>query len=409
MVEGSQIIDAGHQDDMLAKYPSYEKIGGRGRLMMPALVNSHTHLPMTLLRSLCPIIDMQEWFDKVVYPRERVLDRRMVEIGAKVALAEMALDGVCGFVDMYFMEDAVIKAGQTVGLKGVYTYGLVDNGSEEKAEKELATARSLYKLVHELGRPDVKTAIAPHSIYTCSPELLRKAAQLAAELSLPLHIHLAERADEGKLAERNFGTRFTGYADYVSSLGMMASNLLCFHGTHLTRRDVEMFRRAGSQVVVNPTSNMRLKNGAPPMGLLADGKVLFGLGTDGACSNDEQSVLRELKVAALVSGLTGSSTIDEWTLLKAATSPMSTLFGDTVGLGKGCKANIALYKMSLGFNGVGDPAKGVIFSPGGLRCEHLLVDGKDVVRQFSLVNVSADSLIEDYNSAVRALESKVGG
>ncbi|MCL5788530.1 MAG: amidohydrolase family protein [Candidatus Marsarchaeota archaeon] len=410
LVEGSEIVDAGERGLMRTRYPSEEEHHGKRTLLMPALVNCHTHLPMVLLRSASSQLTMERWFSDVVYPREKILrsNPELVKLGSKVALAEMVLEGVGAVVDMYFMEEQVVQAGLEIGVKGVYTYGLADVGDESKMRSELNSAKSLFGMIRRLGKKSVKTAIAPHAIYTCSPSLLKEASRLADELSLPVHIHLAERSDELKLVEKMYNVRASSYSSYLDSVGLMRSSLLGFHGTQLTQEDISRLGSVGAGVVANPTSNLRLGNGISPVSLFAKYGVLRGFGTDGACSNDEQSVLRELKMAALLSTVQGSAGLTEWEILRAAVSPMTFLFGDRVGLERGCVANIALYEMDIGFNAESNIPRGIIYSPSGLRCTHTMIDGRFLVRDGSLTDISTDELMSDYSKAVSIIESKVG-
>jgi 5-methylthioadenosine/S-adenosylhomocysteine deaminase len=410
VVEGGVIVDAGGRSTLVCRYPGYEKLRvGRG-VLVPSLVDSHTHVAMVLLRALAGSIvgGMDEWFGRYVLPREALLGAWEVGVGSRVGLVELALGGVGGFVDMYFHEDAVVEAGRSLGLRGVYTYGLVDNGDPVKAEAELAEARRLAAVVGGLGDPRVRTAVAPHSPYTCSPALLRAAAELAGELGLDVHIHLGERVDEAALVGSKFGVRVDGWASYLRGLGLLGGPVrpVCFHCTHLGLDDFVGLRRGGGFVVLNPTSNLRLGNGVPPLGHVLSSGVGFGVGTDGAASNDDLSMLWEAKLLGLLGGGVG---LDAWAVLGALTLPAERFFGVKVGLDKGCAADLALFRMGVGSNPVGDPVAGLVFSPGGFKCEYLLVDGKMVVEGGAVVGVDVDRLLAEYERAVSSVEGRLGG
>ncbi len=416
VVEGGIIVDVGHKDEVLGRYPRYDRVDAGRSVLLPSLVNSHTHLSMVLLRARSAATDMDEWFSSVVLPRERLLGPADVGLGALVGGVELALGGVSGFVDMYFHEEAVVESGRRLGLRGVYTYGMVDNGDPSKAASELGETRRLIDYVSGLGDPRVATAVAPHTPYTCSPQLLREAAHLADERGLDVHIHLAERADERELTSKKFGVRVSDWVSYLSGVGLLRDSgggagrgvsPVCFHCTHLDEGEFVGLRRGGGFAVLNPTSNLRLGNGVPPVRSVLSSGVDFGLGTDGAASNDELSMLSEAKLLALLAG--SGSGLDVWGVLRALTLPAERFFGVRVGLEKGCTADLALFSMGLGSNPGGDPALGLVFSPGGFKCEYLFVGGKPVVEDGRVLGVDLDWLMDKYERVVYSIEGRLAG
>jgi 5-methylthioadenosine/S-adenosylhomocysteine deaminase len=409
VVEGGVIVDAGEGDVLVGRYPRYERLVVKRGVIVPSFVDSHTHLAMVLLRARAGLLGMGEWFSEVVLPRERLLGPAEVGLGSLVGGVELALSGASGFVDMYFHEESVVEAGRRLGLRGVYTYGMVDNGDPAKAESELRETRRLADLVASLGDRRVRTAVAPHTPYTCSPALLSEAATLARERGLDLHIHLAERADEKRLTAERFGVEVRDWASYLSGLGVLGGGVspVCFHCTHLSQDEFLALGRGGGFAVLNPTSNLRLGNGAPPIRSVLSSGIGFGLGTDGAASNDDLSMLSEAKLLALLAGV--GSGLDVWGVLRALTLPAERFFGVKVGLRMGCTADLAVFRMGLGSNPAADPALGLVFSPGGFKCEYLFVGGKPVVEAGSVVGVDVDSLMDDYERVVYSVEGRLAG
>ncbi|MEM0271023.1 MAG: amidohydrolase family protein [Thermoprotei archaeon] len=407
--EGGVIVDAGGRGEMLRLYPGYEKFRvGRG-VLSPSFVDSHTHLPMVLLRGRAGLVSMDEWFSDVVHPRERLLGVGEVGLGALVGGVELALGGVSGFVDMYFHEQSVVESGRRLGLRGVYTYGMVDNGDPSKAEVELRETRRLLDYVAALGDERVRGAVAPHAPYTCSPALLREASALASERGVDLHIHLAERVDEKRLVQEKFGLSVGDWATYLRGVGALGGGVspVCFHCTHMVVEEFSQLKRGGGFVVLNPTSNLRLGNGAPPISSVASSGVRFGLGTDGAASNDDLSVLSEAKLLALLAG--PNSGVGVWDVIRALTLPAERFFGVKVGLRRGCTADLALFSMRPGSNPAADPSLGLVFSPGGFKCEYLFVGGKTVVDAGSVVGVNVEWLMDEYERSVNGLEGRLAG
>jgi 5-methylthioadenosine/S-adenosylhomocysteine deaminase len=408
-VEGDIIVDTGDRDVLIEKYPSYEKLTAKRSILMPSLINSHTHLSMVLLRGVSEQNIQSEWFKEDIYPREKLLDANDIYIGAKVALTELAFSGAAAFVDMYFHEDFVLKAGLEMGLRGVYTYGMVDNGDPEKAEREVAETNRFIKQAISTGSDLVRTAIAPHALYTCSPNLLERAADLSKETGLQVHLHLAERSDEKDLVRNNFKVNLDGFHDYLDGFKLLNEKLVCFHCTHLSIDELSALKAANSLVVLNPTSNLRLGNGLTPVNKVKFVGLNFGLGTDGAASNDDLFLLNEAKMLMLTSMVTAGPRLTSWETLGALTLPSEKFFNTKLGLKKGCSADITLYQMGIGSNPSHHVTSNLVYSPKGISCYQLIVSGRTIIKDGHMVGLDIDKLLDEYSETVEKVESRIGG
>jgi 5-methylthioadenosine/S-adenosylhomocysteine deaminase len=406
-IEGDSIVDAGSKSDIISKYPSYEKFGGRRCVMIPALFNSHTHLPMVLLRSAAEQQPMAEWFEKSVNPRERLLDESLVKLGAKVAAAEFALNGVGGVFDMYFHEDKVVEGAEEVGIRGIFSYGMIDYGNKEKADTELKETLNFYSFIRGRRSPLAKTAVAPHALYTCSPDILKRAGSLSLELNSPVNLHLAERPDEIELVRRTFGIKVSSFAAYLKELNLLGPRLVLAHCTNLSLEDMNIFGRAGAFAALNPTSNLRLGNGLPPANKAKLAKLEFGVGTDGACSNDDSNLLSEAKMLLVSSMVSEGPRLDLWDAVSALTLPTGRFFARDIGLSRGCLADIAIFEMGLGSNPSGSILGNLTYSTDGVRARHLTVGGKHIVVDGKLVNCEKERLFDEYEQATRKIEEMV--
>jgi 5-methylthioadenosine/S-adenosylhomocysteine deaminase len=408
IIEGDIIVDSGEKDILVEKYPSYEKLSAKRSVLMPSLINSHTHLSMVLLRGVSEQRNQSEWFKEVVYPREKLLDSSDVYTGAKMALTELAFSGAASFVDMYFYEDSVLKAGLEVGLRGVYAYGMVDNGDPNKAEREVTETNSFIRQANSTGSSLVRAAIAPHTLYTCSPALLRRVSSLSEETGLQVHMHLAERPDEKHLIRDKFKVNLKGFHDYLREFGLLNEKLVCFHCTHLSIQELDALKAANSLVVLNPTSNLRLGNGLPPVNKVKSVGLNFGVGTDGAASNDDLFLLNEAKMLMLASMITDGPRLTSWEALKALTLPSEKLFGTKPGLKKGCSADVTLYQLGIGNNLSHHITRNLVYSPKGISCCQLVVSGRTIIRDGQMVAFDTDKLLDEYTIAVERIENKVG-
>jgi 5-methylthioadenosine/S-adenosylhomocysteine deaminase len=406
VVENGVIEDSGDIDALISRYPSYEKIlKGRG-ILVPAFTNAHTHLAMTMLRGVSAQLDFSRWFSEAVRPRESLLTPHDVYVGAKMGAVELALNATSCFVDMYFHEEEVIRAGLEVGLKGVYTYGVVDNGIEDKAKSEVLETKKFLRFAQAQDSHWVKTGLAPHSPYTVSPRLLAELGEIAAEESLPIFTHVAERPDEKKIVRKMFGAKVGAYDKYLERVGIL-KGLTAFHGTHLTRDEVRGFRKRGVMLVVNPVSNMRLGNGLPPLNMLRMEGIDLAIGTDGSASNDELSLLHDIKLGALISMVQPGDRLSPTELLHSAVRAQSRYFGKEVGLSKGCVADLAIFEERLGPGAADNPANWLVYSPSNFVCSQLFVGGTRVVVDGRMPHIDIEGVKEEYEKSLQRIEDRL--
>lgn len=405
-VENGTIQDSGDLDALSRQYPSYDKVVSKRGVLVPAFTNAHTHLAMTTLRGVSGQLDFSRWFGEVIRPRESLLTPYDVYVGAKMGAVELALNGTSCFVDMYFHEEEVIKAALEVGLKGVYSYGVVDNGIEEKAKNEIHETKRFLRFAETQDRAMVRAGLAPHSPYTVSPKLLTELGWLATQDGLPVLMHVAERPDEREMVKKAFGIEVGSYDDYLDRAGVL-KGLTAFHGVHLTRDEVRGLMARGAMLVVNPVSNMRLGNGEPPLNMLRAEGIDFAVGTDGSASNDELSLLHDIKLGALISMIQPGVRLSPIELLRAGVHAQSKYFGTKVGLSKGCVADLAIFEERLGLQVVGNPVNWLVYSPSNFACSQLFVSGKRVVADGQLPNVDIEYLKSEYEKSLQRIGDRL--
>ncbi len=297
-VQDDHIAAVGLETDLCAQFPSAQVIDCGGKVLMPGLVNAHTHAAMTLLRGLADDLRLDVWLLGYMMPVERAfVSPDFVRLGTQLACAEMIRSGVTCFADMYYFEDSVARATADAGLRGVLGQSVLkfpapDAGSFEES---LEAARAFLQAWH--GHPLIVPSVAPHAPYTCTPEILQACAALAAEFDVPLQIHLAETALEVTNCRAENGVPVI---PYVERYGILDTKVVAAHCVHIDEGEIGTLLNHNAGVVHNPSSNLKLASGvAPVVGMLKAG-LNVGIGTDGAASNNDLDMFEEMRLAALV-------------------------------------------------------------------------------------------------------------
>jgi 5-methylthioadenosine/S-adenosylhomocysteine deaminase len=275
-----------------------ETIDCRGRVVMPGLVNAHTHAPMSLLRGLADDLRLDVWLMGYMMPVEReFVSPDFVALGTKLACAEMIRSGVTCFADMYYFEDAVAGAAAAAGLRALCTQTVLRFPSPDAASYEDSLARARDFIERWRGHPLIVPGPAPHAPYTCTPEILRACAELAAEFDVPLHTHLSETLLEVEESRRVHGMPVV---PYVKKQGLFGAKVLAAHCVHVDEGEMRALKNAGAGVAHNPSSNLKLAAGIAPVARMLDLGVHVGIGTDGAASNNDLDMFEETRLAALL-------------------------------------------------------------------------------------------------------------
>jgi 5-methylthioadenosine/S-adenosylhomocysteine deaminase len=279
------------------KNNGYEVIDCKGKIIIPSFINAHTHSAMSLLRGYRDDEELDTWL-KAVWSIEKKMSRKDVWVGAMFSILEMIKSGITCFVDMYFHMDEVMKAVESTGMRAYLGYGMIDNENEVKRRKELKEAERFVRSVEKNKNERIKAVIAPHSIYTCSEELLIKSIELAKKYNLFLTMHLAETRSEVWYSIKKYALK---PVEFLDKIGFLNKKTLLFHASWLTKGEIRLLEQRGSSVVHCPTSNMKLATGgAFPYREMRECNVNIALGTDGVCSNNSLNIFQEMKNAALL-------------------------------------------------------------------------------------------------------------
>jgi 5-methylthioadenosine/S-adenosylhomocysteine deaminase len=288
-------------------YQAGETIDCGGRVVMPGLVNAHTHAPMTLLRGLADDLRLDVWLMGYMMPVERAfVSPGFVGLGTRLACAEMIRSGVTCFADMYYFEDAVADATAAAGMRALCAQTVLRFPAPDATSYEESLARARDFIQRWRGHPLIVPAPAPHAPYTCTPEILRACAELAVEFDVPLHIHLSETAQEVDDSRRLNGMPVV---PWVKKHGLFDAKVLAAHCVHVDDGEIRALKNGNAGVAHNPTSNLKLGAGVAPAARMLELGVNVGIGTDGAASNNDLDMFEEMRLAALVAkGTSGDPT-----------------------------------------------------------------------------------------------------
>ncbi|MCS7011717.1 MAG: amidohydrolase family protein [Anaerolineales bacterium] len=297
-VLGDTIVAVGEDATVRQEYTSEHVVDCGGKVVMPGLINAHTHVPMTLMRGLADDLRLDVWLQGYMWPVEReFVSPDFVRLGTKLACAEMLRSGVTCFADMYFFEADVAAATAEAGMRAVCSQTVLKFPAPDARSYEDSLAAARQYIQEWKNHPLIVPSVAPHAPYTCTAEILRATAQLAVEFDVPLHIHLAETALEVETMRREHGMPVI---PYVKKQGLFDAKVLAAHCVHVDEGEMRTMLHAGAGVAHNPSSNLKLASGFAPVQKMLEVGLNVGIGTDGPASNNDLDMFEEIRLAALV-------------------------------------------------------------------------------------------------------------
>ena len=320
-IDKGLIADVGPTDELLQRWQANETQHHEDKLVLPGLINAHTHAAMTFLRGLADDMPLMDWLNQRIFPVEQKLTPELVRLGSLMGYAEMLRTGTTACVDMYLFEASVFEAAETAGLRclGGEAVFAFPSAAFSGPEADLDATRALAEKYRNHDR--LRVAVNPHSVYTTTAEILTACRDLAQELNLPLHIHLAETPSETQICLSAQGKRPT---EYCRSLGLLDVPCTLAHVVDVTSQELDLLASKNAVVAHNPSSNMKLASGAAPVAAMLARGIRVGLGTDGAASNNRLNMFSEMGRAALMHKLTG---LDPTLLPAGQVLDMATLGG----------------------------------------------------------------------------------
>ncbi|MBQ9405289.1 MAG: amidohydrolase [Desulfovibrio sp.] len=315
------IVDIGPSAELSSRWQADSCLHLEDRLVLPGLVNAHTHAAMTILRGLADDMPLMDWLQQRIFPVEQRLTPRLVRLGSLLGFAEMLRTGITACTDMYIFENAVLEAADQAGIRCLAGEGVFAFPSAACAQPSAALTVTRELAAQYQGHERLRVAVMPHSVYTTTPEILAACRDLAQELNLPLHMHLSETQEETRLCQEAHGRR---PVDYCHNLGLLDLPCSLAHVVDVNSAEVATLRQHGVVVVHNPSSNMKLASGTAPVTEMLEQGLTVALGTDGAASNNRLSVFTEMRRAALLHKLRTANPVS---MPAQAALDMATLAG----------------------------------------------------------------------------------
>jgi 5-methylthioadenosine/S-adenosylhomocysteine deaminase len=383
-------------------------IDARGGLVLPGLINGHTHAAMTLFRGLADDLPLMEWLNGYIFPAESRMDADFVHTGTLLACAEMIMCGTTTFCDMYLFEEEVARAAEKAGMRCLVGEVLYDFPSPNYGpiEQGLKYTETLIKKWH--GHPRVSIAVEPHSVYTCSPSLLEAANDLALHYGVPLILHVAETRTELEEVKKRYGKR---PFEHLSDLKILGPHVIADHCVHLDDTEIQRIVEHDVKAVHNPESNMKLASGVSPVFKLLKQGVTVGLGTDGCASNNNLDLFSEMDMAAKLNKVEAMdpTVLDALTVLRMTTSLGAKVLGLAHAVGSletGKKADIIVLDTNKPhLTPMYNPYSHLVYAARGSDVSHVIIDGKAVMEDRRLLSLDLGEVIEKAHEKSRAVLS----
>ena len=370
-------------------------IRGKNRLIMPGLINTHTHAAMTLFRGYADDMPLQEWLEKRIWPVEARLKKKDIYWGTLLAICEMIRGGTTCFADMYFYMGEAAKACLESGIRASLSQGLV--GLDViKGLAALKEGKELVRDWHGEGEGRITVMLGPHAPYTCPPGYLRKVAETAELLHVPIHIHLAETKKEIEESLKNEGKR---PIELMEQIGLLRQDVLAAHCVHLTPGEIRILAENKTAVAHNPGSNLKLGSGVAPLADLMQNGVLVSLGTDSAASNNNLDMVEEMRLATLLpKGLRGDPTIVpavEAIRLATVNGAGALFLKEKVGtLGEGSQADLIMINLDQPhLHPLHSLPAQIVYSALSSDVELVMVDGNILMEKGDLKTLDEEKIL----------------
>jgi 5-methylthioadenosine/S-adenosylhomocysteine deaminase len=406
-IADGKIAAVGPAEALLDLAPTGGVVNATDCLVMPGLVNTHSHLAMTLLRGFADDLPLVEWLENHVWPAERTwMNRDTVRLGTELAVAEQLLAGITTTTDMYFFGDEVARVLADAGMRGVVAESLIDFATPRCSGPEEMLAKQRELIEAYADHPLIVPSVAAHAPYSVSAKNLVAEAELAESSGVPLQLHVSETRWE---VEKLIAEKGVSPVAYLADLGVLSERVVAAHCVHVSPEDIDLLLEFEVGVSHNPVSNLKLSSGVAPVPTMLARGLRVGLGTDGTASNNTLDLLRDLQLTALLhKGVSGDPTaLPASTLVEMATTTGAAVLGlgDRVGrLHEGYEADL----VCLSLEGphatpLYDPVAHVVYAARSSDVRHVIVGGRQVVRDRELLTLDMDRIRSD----ARELATKI--
>jgi 5-methylthioadenosine/S-adenosylhomocysteine deaminase len=412
LVEGSRILQVGPAEALLNAYPQADRVDLTGKLLIPGLINMHTHAAMSLLRGLGDELPLDAWLNERIWPLEKaLLSEEFVYDGTVLAAHEMLLGGVTCFNDMYFFPASVARAAADMGMRAMVGMPILEFATGYAHDLQDYVRKGLSARDEFRGQAGLGFALAPHAPYSVSNEGFQQVQQLSQELGCLVHCHVHETAQEVQDSLQQWGRR---PLQRLYELGVLGPEFLAVHGVHVNASDRLLLRDHGATLVHCPHSNLKLGAGIAPVAQVLEDGVRVCIGTDGSASNNSLDLMEEARCASLLAkGFSGNA--GAWpaaAVLRAMTLDAARALGWDQELGS-IEAGKQADMVALDFSGaslqpVYDAMSHFIYSSKSAQVSEVWIAGENVVRMRQLVSASSRRSIGEVTSRLALWHNSIG-
>ncbi|MFB6101740.1 MAG: amidohydrolase [Haloplanus sp.] len=387
-----------------------DELDADGGLVIPGLVNAHTHVAMTLLRGHADDKPLDTWLREDIWPVEAALEPGDIEAGAELGVVEMIRSGTTTFADMYFEIDRTAAVVDRAGVRAVLGHGAISAGKDaEAARADIEESVAMAERFDGAADGRISTAVMPHSLTTVTPELLELAAAEASAAGVPVHYHANETVDEVTPIVEQRGQR---PLEWARDLGLCGESDFLAHGVHLDETEIGLLAETGTGVVHCPASNMKLASGMAPVQRLLDAGVSVGLGTDGAASNNDLDLFDELRDAAMLGKLAAddASAVAAPDAVRMATAGGADVLGVDAGrIEAGAVADLAVVDLDAPhLTPAHDLVSHLAYAVRGSDVRHTVCDGQVLMRDREILTLDEDAVLARASDHARDLLDRAG-
>ena len=404
VVDKGKIVYCGPVEKIPEGWTFADRYDASGKIAMPPFFNSHNHAAMSIFRGLGNDLSLNAWLNQFIWPAEsRNINPDTVYLATMLSAMEMVLSGTAVFSDMYFFEEEVGRASEEIGMRAILGEGILDFPTPSRSTPQETFEQTRHLADKYAHHSLINVAVAAHAPYTCSPDVLSGAAELAHDLKIPANIHVAETGEEFENLNKRYGK---SPVRYLFDLGFLGSGTVIHHAIYLNPEDVDILAETGTNVATIPNSNMKLGSGVCPVPLLIEKGINVSIGTDGPASNNNQSMIRELQLLGRLQKVThGDPTIlpaDQ--LVRMATINGARAYGLESGLGSleaGKQADFILINTDKPhwyprFN----PYTSIAYSMHSSDVESVMVNGNFILKNRLFTTIDSDKILQEIRSFV---------
>lgn len=407
VIKGDRIVEVGAGAELIAKYPEAELLAEEHGLIMPGLVNTHTHAAMSCFRGLADDLPLMQWLQDYIFPREAQLSGEIVYQATLLSICEMIKSGTTSFCDMYLFASDVARAAAESGMRAWLGEVLYDFPSPSYGELENGFAY-MEKLFADYDTHELLTiTVNPHAVYTCSPELLTRLGQVAREHHAVYHIHLSENREEVETCRERYGC---SPVKHLEQLGLLGDSVLAAHCVMLEDDEIRLLAERGVKVAHCQESNMKLASGTAPVVKMLEAGICVSIGTDGSASNNDVDMFGEMNTVAKVHKVArmDPTAMGAATTLWAATKGGARALGAGKMIGSlevGRKADLIVLDLNKPhLTPIYNPVSHLVYAARGGDVVHSIINGRVIMRSRKITTVDEQAVLAEMGRVGRIIQ-----